>query len=310
MSSHEKLAALAGESLAHKRALGRVYDTPEFVLKRYLLFMEAEFPGVEVPDMESTDAFLAQFSGRQGGLRNAMSTLRESSRYLARTGHGEAYVIPLKQSPKLRPEPPYFFEESEIAAFFAACDALHAAGPGPACRGLVVPAQLRLLHCCGPRRKESSLLKRVDAHLADRFIDIKDSKGHKDGRIYISGDLAGHLAGYDALVEERLPGRVYFFPKKADSAYAPDFIWRRFRAVWRAAFLDKADGRAPRSTTSDITSPGRTSTSGRARGRTRTPCCPTSCATWGTPMSGTPSTTSASCPISTRTSPRWPRRLM
>ena len=246
MSGHDVLAGLVGEFLAHKRSLGLVYRTPEFVLKRYLLFMEAEFPNTEVPDKASTSAFLGKLSGQQGGLHNAMSTLREFSRYLVRTGREGAYVIPPKQSPKLRPGPPYFFEEAELVAFFKACDRLYPVKPGAPCRGLVVSAQLRLLYCCGLRRKEATLLKRADVHLADRFLDIRGSKGLKDRRVFLSGELAEYLAGYDALVEEALPGRAHFFPKNAEDPYAPGFIWRHFKLVWRAAFPDWGDKREPR----------------------------------------------------------------
>ena len=230
------MVELADAFVAHKRALGYAYGDQSRIVRRFASFMDEEFPEAAVPDKDGSDAFLSLFAGKPGALYNTVNTLREFSRYLVRTGHPDAYVPPPRQSPKVRPVPPYFFGEDELDAFFDAVDGYCADGPGTMGRNLVIPAMFRLLHCCGLRCKEARLLERSDAHLADRHIDVRDSKGAKDRRVYISDELADYLAAYDAAAEKMFPGRRYFFPKGAEGAYAKGFVSGNFKRIWLRAF--------------------------------------------------------------------------
>lgn len=130
--------------ISYKRSLGYVYDTQERYLRHYQCHMEETYPCLSLPDKESTDRFLDKYRGQSGGLYNAMAPLREFSRYLFRLGYCEAYLIPPKQMPKLHPEPPYFFNEEELSAFFRECDLFYTENPGPRARGNVMPAVFRL----------------------------------------------------------------------------------------------------------------------------------------------------------------------
>ena len=154
MTPHS-LEELLDRFIDYKHSLGYVYDTQERYLGHYRDYMRESFPDVPVPDKESTDGFLSLYQGMEGGLYNAMAPLREFSRYLCRIGYKDAYVIPPKQMPRLHPDPPYFLSEKETSAFFAACDRYFADHSGPAGRGIVMPAEFRLLYCCGLRPKEA-----------------------------------------------------------------------------------------------------------------------------------------------------------
>jgi len=224
--------------ISYKRSLGYVYDTAERYLKRYQKHMEKNYPHLKLPDKGSTDSFLDEFQGQLGGLYNAIAPLREFSRYLLQTGFKEAYLIPPKQMPKLHPEPPYFFSEEEILDFFHECDAYFEENKVPLARSLVLPAEFRLLYCCGLRPKEARILHVKDVHLSEKYIDITQSKGPKSRRIYISDELAAYLDTYDRTISGVIPERQYFFSKNSEKPYAEQFIYYNFALVWKRAFPD------------------------------------------------------------------------
>lgn len=239
------LEELLDRFIDYKHSLGYVYDTQERYLCHYRDYMRESFPDVPVPDKESTDGFLSLYQGLEGGLYNAMAPLREFSRYLCRIGYKDAYAIPPKQMPRLHPEPPYFLSEKETSAFFASCDRYFTGHCGPAGRGIVMPAEFRLLYCCGLRPKEARTLLAKDVNLPEKYIDIPQSKGPKSRRIYISDDLADYLGRYESAISGMFPGREYFFPKSKDRPYSVQFIYYNFSEVWKLAFPGW-DGNPPR----------------------------------------------------------------
>lgn len=234
------------EFIAHKRRLGYVYDTQERYLKHYQKHMDENYPLLALPDKESTDSFLDKFQGQSGGLYNAIAPLREFSKHLIRIGFHSAYVVPPKQMPKLHPEPPYFFSEDELSAFFHECDAYFSENPGPRARGIVMPAEFRLLHCCGLRPKEARMLPVKDVHLDKKHIDIIQSKGPKSRRIYISDELASYLSRYDCQAAGIFPDRTCFFPKSAAEPYSANTVGYNFEVIWKRTFPGWT-GKLPRS---------------------------------------------------------------
>lgn len=231
--------------IRYKRSLGYVYDTQERYLRHYQHHMEERFPDLLLPDKPSTDSFLEQYKGQTGGMYNAMAPLREFTRYLFQLGFKDAYLIPPKQMPKLHPEPPYFFSEKELAAFFRECDNYYAENPGPKARGIIMPAMFRLLYCCGLRPKEARILPCKNVHLADKYIDILQSKGPKSRRIFISDELASYLARYNYRVSPAFPERTCFFPGDVDRPYSVHTLTYNFALVWKKAFPDWV-GKLPR----------------------------------------------------------------
>ena len=231
--------------ISYKHSLGYVYDTQERYLRHYQKHMEEAFPHLTLPDKKSTDSFLDKFQGQTGGLYNAMAPLREFSRFLFRIGFDDVYLVPPKQMPKLHPEAPYFFSEAEISAFFHECDAYFGEHRIPLGRSLVLPAQFRLLYCCGLRPKEARILLAKDVHLSEKYIDVTQSKGPKSRRIYISNELASYLSRYDCLIRCKFPDRVYFFSKDIEKPYSVQFLHYNFKLIWRRAFPNWV-GKLPR----------------------------------------------------------------
>lgn len=222
--------------IAYKRSLGYAYDTPERYLRHYQNHMAESYPHLTLPDKGSTDHFLDKYQGQSGGLYNAMAPLREFSRYLFQIGYREAYLVPPKQMPKLHPEPPYFFTAEELSAFFRECDSFYTENPGPRARGDVMPAVFRLLYCCGLRPKEARMLPAKNVQLAEKYIDIIQSKGPKSRRIYISDELATYLTHYDSRMSSIFPERMYFFPRDREKPYSVQSLCYNFRIIWKRSF--------------------------------------------------------------------------
>lgn len=222
--------------IAYKRSLGYVYDTQERYLKHYQRHMEEQYPYLKLPDKASIDSFLDKYKGQPGGLYNAMAPLREFARYLFQLGCRNAYLIPPKQMPKLYPEPPYFFSEEELSAFFRECDSYFIDNPGPRARGIIMPALFRVLYCCGLRPKEARMLPTENVHLDKKYIDILQSKGPKSRRIYISDELTVYLICYNSRVSAVFPNRRYFFPRNSEKPYSVQALCYNFGIIWKKTF--------------------------------------------------------------------------
>jgi len=235
----DSLAELIDRFISYKKANGYQYQTGDYYLKRYALFVTETAPETLIPDKASVEGFLERLQDTPGSLYNAASFLREFSRYLIACGIG-AYLIPSGRLHLPTPVQPYFFTEDEISAFFKECDRVmedpHLKG-----RHLVIPAMFRLLYCCGLRCKEARTLAHENVHLGQSYLDIIQSKGPKSRRIHISQELAGYLADYDRRISCLFPSRVTFFPNRDDHPYSAGWLERSFLRFWYAAFPEKKD---------------------------------------------------------------------
>lgn len=207
-------------------------------LRGFAKYIQQKNPNSEVPDKNEILEYLDTKQQNPGSLYGTIAVLREFSRYLIHQGCENIYVIPPKRSPKLCPEPPYFFTEEEIIHFFQECDSIKPL-PSFKARHLVIPALFRLLHCCGLRCKEARMLKCANVHLTECYFDILQSKGPKSRRIFIIPELADYLTRYDCLIREIFSDSVYFFPRTVSDFYKSGFITQNFRRIWRQAVLSK-----------------------------------------------------------------------
>ena len=129
----------------------------------------------------------------------------------------------------------------EIQAFFKACDSyvLRIKLSG---RPYVFPALYRFLYCCGVRCGEARKLKCCDVHLDDGFVDILNTKSHRDRRLYLSEELITYLRKYDDAISKCFPKREYFFPGGHGGICSPSALSSNFRNIWLSAGL-KRDGK-------------------------------------------------------------------
>ena len=192
----QSLRENAADFIVYKRSIGYVYDGSERLLDRYVDYAEKAEAGIQYPTKEVTDNYLAKISNAAGTLYGSVAVLREFSRFLQTRGYRGAYMIPPKTASQPVPENPYFFTEEEISAFFRELDLIK---PNKSFKGreLVIPALFRLLYCCGLRCKEARMLECRDVHLGELYIDVRQSKGPKSRRIFISQELSDYLFGYE-----------------------------------------------------------------------------------------------------------------
>ena len=232
----QSLRENAADFIVYKRSIGYVYDGSERLLDRYVDYAEKAEAGIQYPTKEVTDNYLAKISNAAGTLYGSVAVLREFSRFLQTRGYRGAYMIPPKTASQPVPEDPYFFTEEEISAFFRELDLIK---PNKSFKGreLVIPALFRLLYCCGLRCKEARMLECRDVHLGELYIDVRQSKGPKSRRIFISQELSDYLFGYEESISLLFPGREYFFPSSA-GFYSSTAVSANFRRFWQKAFPD------------------------------------------------------------------------
>jgi integrase len=229
------LSELATQFVAHKKAMGKKYETGAFYLNSFIKFADTTAPGTALPDKVLVSAWCETAAEHPGNLYNMTTVIREFGKYLHVTGYDTAYVIPPKRGNRLEPHLPYFFTRTEIETFFIHCDDIRAHKERPGWE-LVVPAFFRLLYCCGLRCREARILRRSDVNLGAGYIDVTDSKGPYSRRIFLDGELAAELTEYDSRMSVAIPGREYFFAKNRTKHYGKLFAYSNFNRIWRTAF--------------------------------------------------------------------------
>ena len=153
----------------------------------------------------------------------------------------DAYVLECRfPQNSYRPEV-YLLSDSEIQRFFEVCDSymLQRKMPG---RPYVYPALYRFLYCCGARCGEARHLRCENVYLNDGYLDILQSKGHRDRRLFLSEELISYLKDYDSAIGNCFPNREYFFPSPSGNIISESSIPFNFRKIWLAAGL-KRDGK-------------------------------------------------------------------
>ena len=236
MSKEHTIRSLAEEFILYKQQLGCIYETSGYYLLNYVAYAEKNRTGETLPNKESVTGYLDTLADSPGSLYGTVAVLREFGRHLIKRGYSNIYIIPPKIVRQQTPEPPYFFTTKEIRRFFEVCDSIKQF-PHFKWRELVIPAMFRLLYCCGMRCKEVRTLLYEDVHLNAGFLDVKQSKGPKDRRIYISAELVEYLKKYEKSISFLSHSRKYFFPS-GNTCYGSGAISGNFRRIWKLAYPD------------------------------------------------------------------------
>ena len=228
------LRSLAEEFILYKQRLGCIYETSGYYVMNYVNYAENNRTGEGLPSKDSVTRYLDTLIGSPSSLYGVVAVLREFGRYLIKRGYNDIYIIPPKTVALQTPEPPYFFTTEEIGRFFKECDSIRT-HPSFEGRELAIPAMFRLLYCCGMRCREVRTLLKEDVHLDADFLDVKQSKGPKSRRIYISTELSDYLKKYESAISRLFPDRKYFFPSR-DTCYGSGAISGNFRRIWKLAY--------------------------------------------------------------------------
>ncbi len=232
-----KLAPLIIEFIEFKNALGIEYKTSRYYLKQLDIYNynHKNFSNLDRETVEGWAVLHAEKS--ISGDRSWISPIREFGRYLQSVGH-DAYVLDNRFTIQhYRPEV-YLMTESEIQSFFKECDRFvlrHKALGRP----YVLPALYRFLYCCGARCGEARKLKCEDVNLKEGYVDIIQSKAHRDRRLYLSDELKKYLVNYDIAINKCFPEREYFFPGGHGGICSPTAVSANFRNIWVAAGLKR-----------------------------------------------------------------------
>ena len=177
--------------------------------------------------------------------RSFLPPIRKFGRYLRSIGDSSAYVLDDRFSIQHYHAEVYLMTNKEIFAFFKECDS-YVLRMKFRTRPYVLPAFYRLLYCCGVRCAEARKLKCCDVHLDDGYIDILDTKSHRDRRLYISTELVEYMQKYEAAISRCLPEREYFFPGSHGGICSASVVSANFRNIWISAGLKRDGGVKPR----------------------------------------------------------------
>lgn len=160
-----------------------------------------------------------------------VASVRAFHRYLHQIGLNTGYILPKNRlSGNLRCRP-HFFSVDEIQLFFYECDKLTARKENPG-REIILPTAFRLLYCCGLRPIEVLRLKNEHINLQEGYIDILESKKHKDRRLYLNHELISYISKYQQKIDNIWHGCTYFLPKNINNGFGRDYLRSNFKLIW------------------------------------------------------------------------------
>ena len=235
------LAQKLNDFIDYKHTLGIKYETSRV----YLLELDQynlEHSNGDSLTKEIVEGWVLQHSEKSESQdRSFLPPIREFGRYLHSIGDRNAYILDDRFSIQHYHAEVYLMTSEEITAFFKECDS-YVLRTNYLGRPYVYPALYRFLYCCGVRCAEARKLKCSDVHLDDGYVDILDTKSHRDRRLYISAELSTYLEKYDEAISRCFPDREYFFPGGRGGICSPSAVSSNFRSIWISAGL-KRDGR-------------------------------------------------------------------
>jgi integrase len=229
--------------IQYKRACGFKYTSIYYLqdLDRYCLF----HGNPKTLTKEIVIGFIAESDSRNNQpYRQYVSKIRDFGRYLKSIGDYESYIVGDEYQIHRYKPVPYIFTDDEMNTFFEVIDDTVMVHRNRG-RFLVIPAYFRLLYSCGCRTFEGRRLKTDDVHLSNGYLDIMNSKGKRDRRLYLSDEIIAYLSDYDDRIRTFFPKRKYFFPSTFDTIIADQQFCIIFNEIWDAAGLRKPYGKQP-----------------------------------------------------------------
>lgn len=235
--------------VALKRALGRGFDTPCYLLGQLDRFLCAR----RLRDLTPT-TFAAWCSSLEhlaaSGRRQRLRVVYHFCLYRRRSDP-TCFVPDPSQFPRPHPRPrPHIFSTEHIARLLRVADALVPNAPSPLLRQ-VARLAIVLLYTTGLRRGELVRLTLGDYDSGERVLLVRETKFHKSRLVPLSTDAAHEIERY--LQDRTRPG----LPREAASAllltrhggltpYSDGGLGQLMRRLFRAAEIRTATGRTPR----------------------------------------------------------------
>jgi integrase/recombinase XerD len=212
------LAADIESLLAVKHAIGLPYKESERHLRNFDAMCAHDYPGQATLTRPMAMAWAAARPGEHvNGQMRRVTPVRQLAKHMTRSGT-DAYVIPAGIPGRQIRYRPHIYSHDELRAIFDAADQIQAS-PFGGRRDEIIPVIFRMIYCLGLRPGEARRLHRNDIDLARGTVYIRESKGHKDRRVFMSADLHDYCRRYDAVIDTHHPDRAAFFPNRAGSIY-------------------------------------------------------------------------------------------
>ena len=224
-----------------KHAMGLPYVTSERHLRNFDAMCAREFPGQRDLTRQMAMRWAAGRPGEHvNGQMRRITPVRQLAKHMAASGADAYVILPGVPGRQVRYRP-HLFSPAELRAVFDAADRV-APSPWGGQRHVVVPAIFRTIYCLGLRPGEARRLSRNDVDLARGSVYIRESKGHKDRRVFMSADLHDYCRRYDAVISVSYPQRAAFFPDRSGGFCSASTIDRWFRQLVAAAVPDAGAG--------------------------------------------------------------------
>jgi integrase len=227
--------------LSFKHALGIEYKTSIVYLRQFDKFnyKHGNYNSLSKNIAEEWANQQANKSTTQD--RSWISPIREYGRFLKSIGDNNAYILDDRYAIQRYHSEVYLLTDYEIQSFFKKCDSyvLNHKALG---RPYVFPAMYRFLYCTGTRCGEARNLKCENVHLNLGYVDILQSKAHRDRRLYLSDELILYLKCYNKAIEACFHNREYFFPGGNGGICSSTAVSSNFKNIWISAGL-KRDGK-------------------------------------------------------------------
>ncbi len=227
--------------IKQKQACGYIYDYQAYILESFDRFcIEKNYiTGTITRDMVMQWAIQRPTEGKN--YRNQrVSFVRQLALYMRSLGKNP--YIP-KHFASETVEVPHVLSRAELTSFFSVVDAYMPSQP--AFRRLVPTYQVlfRLFYCCGLRLAEGCYLPRSCVDLENGTIEILQSKGNKDRRVFFSDDVLAMCRKYDATMQKIVIDREWFFPgRHLDQAIRKTSVDKKFAYFWsKTPFAGKVD---------------------------------------------------------------------
>ena len=217
-----------------KHALGLPYATSERHLHRFDEMCVDEYPGeVTLTRPMAMGWATARPGEHPNGQLRRITPVRQLAKHMISLG-ADAFVIPGGIPGRQIRYRPHLFTPSQLRALFDAADAIRPS-PWGGRRELIIPVFFRMIYCLGLRPGEARRLHRHDVDLAAGTVMIRESKGHLERVVFLSGDLHAYCRAYDDAIGVHHPDRVPFFPNQDGGFYSACTVDNWFSELLDAA---------------------------------------------------------------------------
>lgn len=235
--------------LDEKRALGYKYEENERYLRKFDALCADKFPTIDTVTKEAGLAWaIANPEEGRAGLTRRMSSVRELSRFIIRSGK-TAFVIPTECGKvPYRNHIPYIFSNEQLGALFQAADHFRSNSQYPG-NSMEVPVLLRLIYACGLRPYEGRMILRENIDLDKGTIFIPESKKLKDRIVAMDSAMLSICRKYDEEIRAVVPDNEYFFPCQGKAHHFHDRHWLATtmrRCLLNAGITDGSGTTSPR----------------------------------------------------------------